>query len=171
MPSPGGELCASMFGDSPHAETERELRTRAYRLLARREHSRAELHRKLTQTRFDAPPPNEVLTALLTELLDELRESGAQSDARFAESLCRLRYQYGRGPLKLRHELTAHQIDETLIAAVMTPYADKWQALASVVRRKKFGDDAPTSYAEWARQARFLQQRGFAFEQIEPYVG
>ena len=142
-----------------------QLRDKAYRLLASREHSVWELRRKLASKPPAAQHPQQV-----ERLLAELAEQGAQSDFRFAEQLCRRRYQSGRGPVKLRHELAQHQIEKTMVERVMSDYETKWCALAAEVRRKKFGDP-PANYREWARQARFLQQRGFDAEQIEPHVG
>lgn len=138
------------------------LRDKAYRLLARREHSAWELRRKLQYAEHPW---------IVERLLAELTEQGAQSDFRFTEQHCRRRYQNGRGPVKLRYELAQHRIEESLIERAMSNYETKWQALAAEVRRKKFGGEAPASYRDWARQARFLQQRGFTSEQIEPYSG
>ncbi|MGI9311151.1 MAG: regulatory protein RecX [bacterium] len=159
----------------------RVLRDKAYHLLARREHSAWELRRKLTPMRgshdADADANDERVAAhvaevqrMLDRLLAELIEVGAQSDFRFAEHLCRWRYQNGRGPIKLRHDLTQHGIAEALIEQTMAQYEAKWSALAAQVRCRKFGASAPSSYREWAKQARFLRQRGFAAEQIEPYA-
>ena len=107
---------------------------------------------------------------MVAQLIDELRAEGAQSDARFAEQLARRRFQTGRGPLKLRAELLAHEIDAALIARVMGEYETQWAALAVEVRRRKFGEQAPTSFRDWAKQARFLQQRGFDASHIEPFA-
>ena len=153
----------------------RRLRDKAYRLLARREHSAAELRRKLLQP--PAPRYNgdqsqsrsnkravdaEVVARVIAELID----AGAQSDARFVEQRCRWRYQTGHGPIKLRHELAQHCIAADLIDQAMRDYQGKWRELADTVRCRKFGESRPASYAEWAKQARFLQQRGFASEHI-----
>jgi len=150
----------------PNSNQERDriyqaLRDKAYRLLARREQSTCELRRKL---KIDEYPH------LVDQLLGELIGQGAQSDFRFAEQLCRSRYQNGKGPVKLRYELNQHQIEESVVAEVMSDYDDKWLNLAIEVRQKKFGSKAPGNYKDWAKQARFLQQRGFAPDQIEPYI-
>lgn len=147
-----------------------KLRARAYRLLAAREHSAWELRRKLTAVKCLPEAEQAVKQAAIERLLTELAEQDAQSDFRFAEQRCRWRYQKRSGPVKLRHELAEHQISPTMIAQVMADYDGKWQALAAAARRKKFGDARPAHYKEWAKQARFLQQRGFASEQIEPYM-
>ncbi len=108
--------------------------------------------------------------AAIDRLLAELAAQGAQSDARFAEARCRWLIQSGKGSLKLRYELTAHQLPAALIAQVMAVYIEQWPALAAQARRKKFGDTPPATYAEWAKQAKFLQQRGFSTDHIAPYV-
>ncbi len=41
-----------------------------------------------------------------------------------------------------------------------------WAALAETVRRKRFGPDLPADFQERAREARFLQGRGFRSEDI-----
>ena len=105
----------------------------------------------------------------MERLLTELAQAGAQSDARFAEQRCRRRYLDGKGPVALRNELAEHHIDAELSARAMAEYDAKWHDLAAEVRRKKFGAP-PASYREWAKQARFLQQRGFAAEHIEPFA-
>lgn len=179
--------------DSPAAAADyAALRAAAYRHLARREHSAWELRRKLqsavTLASAAAAGKRQVrkraaglagldtvdaaaLPALLDRLLAELAAAGAQSDARFAEHLGRWRFQTGRGPVKLRFELTEHQIDPALIERVMAEYEPQWRALAAQIRARKFGAAPPADYKTWARQARFLQQRGFKSEHIEPFGG
>lgn len=182
--------------DSPAAAADyAALRAAAYRHLARREHSAWELRRKLQsavtpakaagaasaaaagkrQVRKRAAGLDAVdaaaLPALLDRLLAELAAAGAQSDARFAEHLGRWRFQTGRGPVKLRFELTEHQIDPALIEQVMAEYEPQWRALAAQIRARKFGAAPPADYKTWARQARFLQQRGFTADHIAPFGG
>lgn len=162
------------LSEKPQAQSERvrlTLRDKAYRLLARREHSAWELRRKLQGTRLGADSDSDEVAGMVDDLLAELARQGAQSDARYTEHRCRQLYQNGRGPLKLRHELARHHIAESLVERMMADYADKWCDLAVEVRRRKFGDPAPSSYREWAKQARFLQQRGFSTDHIEPYSG
>ena len=157
--------------NSPNQDPYLKLRDKAYRLLARREHSAVELRRKLlfapNKERADCPEQ----VQRVTRLLAELAERGAQSDSRFAEQRCRQCHASGRGPVKLRHILTEHRIDQSLVAQAMAKYEPRWQALAAEVRLKKFGDAQPSSYRDWSKQARFLQQRGFTGDQIPPYSG
>ena len=131
-----------------------ELRRRAIGLLARREHSRAELARKLAAE----GTPEEIETVLA-----QLEAEGLLSDARFAESWLRSRGdRYGAARLRqaLRTKGIAGEIVETPLATL----ADEFER-ARAVWAKKFGM-APTDARDWARQARFLQGRGFAAEVI-----
>ncbi len=142
------------------AETDRFigiLKEKAYRLLARREYSAFELWQK-----FENRAPSDIAA----QVLDELVQQDMQSDRRFAEMLCRSRFNAGKGPVLLKHELDKHQIDADLIEAVMADYQHQWATSAQQVRIKKFGEQPPTNFKEWTKQARFLQQRGFTAEQI-----
>jgi len=131
-----------------------ELRQRAVKLLARREHTRAELARKLaahgTQEEIDT-------------VLNELAGAGLQSDARFAESY--LRSQAGRlGAARLRQTLRQKGVAAELIADQVEELPDEFER-ARAVWQKKFSA-APADRNDWARQARFLQGRGFSVEII-----
>ena len=82
--------------DSPAA-----VRRAAMDLLARREHGRAELTRKLRQR----GAPAELIEAALERLADE----GLLSESRYIESFIRGRASSGYGPLRIREELTRHE--------------------------------------------------------------
>ena len=131
------------------------LKGKALRMLARREHSRAELARKLAD---DATPED------LQAVLDQLEQSGLLSDARFAESFVSSRAARV-GNARLRYDLRAKGIAEELIAAALPDDADSEAGRAREVWRRKF-DARPADRADYARQARFLQQRGFAADVI-----
>ncbi len=124
-------------------------------MLARREHSRAELTRKLS-----AGASREDIQAVL----DQLERSGLLSDARFAEAYVSSRAARV-GNAKLRHDLRARGIDEETIIAALPAEADSEVGRAREALRRKF-DAPPEDRAGYARQARFLQQRGFAFDII-----
>ena len=130
------------------------MHARAVRLLARREHTRAELARKL------APhgTPDEIDT-----VLNDLAQNGLQSDARFAESY--LRSQAGRfGAARLRQTLRQKGVDPELVAEQVVDLPDELVRARGVWSRKF--DAPPAGAQEWARQARFLQGRGFSVEII-----
>lgn len=128
----------------------------AIAMLARREHSRLELQRKLQQGQFS---PSEI-----DQALEQLSESGQQSDQRYAESYTYSRYQKGYGPHAIQQQLKQQQIHDSMIATLLAEY--DWLSLASTVRVKKFGHSLPNDQKERFKQMRFLQYRGFDHQQI-----
>ena len=84
-----------------------ELKARALRLLARREHTRAELARKLAP---DAGSPE-----VLKELIDQLTSRAQLSDERYAEARA---HQLSRkfGAARIRRELVAKGIEQETAA-------------------------------------------------------
>lgn len=132
-------------------------------LLARREHSRRELHRKLV-SRFDGQEVDDALR--------RLAEEGLQSDRRFALSYTRERALRGYGPLKIEQELLQRGVSGCEAGAALRALADEeglhWSALARAALEKKFGMAAmPDDFAERAKRLRFLQYRGFRTEDID----
>jgi len=133
-------------------------RSVALRLLARREHSRLELTRKLLQRQL----PQAVIEAVL----DDYQEQDWLSDERFAEAYARQRIEAGYGLLRITGELNQRGVPDkadTLRAMSSTDWCDQ----AVRVRRKRFGLlDLRGQLEERLRQMRFLQRRGFTQEQI-----
>jgi regulatory protein len=140
-----------------------EVRDRALRLLARREHSALELKRKLLQRGYSPE--------LIEPALSGLAAEGLLSETRYAAEWVRSRIARGQGPAKIRAELR-HQglADEQIRQALAAAGAD-WARLAAEIRRKRFGATLPASLAERARQTRFLESRGFAAEHIRHALG
>ena len=143
---------------------EPSLRERALRHLARRDHSRAELARKLA-AHGDADE--------IDAVIERMGELGLQSDTRYAEAF--VRGKAGRfGASRLRSELARRGIDRDLIdEAIAGECVESEADRARAVLRARF-TEPPADAREWARQARFLQTRGFAPDLIrkllkEPY--
>ncbi|MDD5057277.1 MAG: recombination regulator RecX [Sideroxydans sp.] len=135
---------------------ELSLRVRAMQYLARREHSRAELHSKLL--------PHVQQGEDLNAVLDELEKRDWLSDARAATQLVhakRSRY----GTQRITHELRQKGIDENLIADAIPQLKETELEAAREVWRRKFGVVAQDA-KEKAKQMRFLQSRGFSMEVI-----
>jgi regulatory protein len=126
--------------------------------LARREHSRRELARQLEARGFPA--------GVVASALDELERTGALADARFTDSFVRARVAKGQGPQRIRAELAQRGIADDEADAVLRAADVDWLAAVRAVRSKRFGPELPRDYAERARQARFLQYRGFEAAQI-----
>lgn len=132
------------------------LRERALRHLARRDHSRAELTRKLA-----AHGEADEVQAVI----ERMGELGLQSDSRYAEAYVRTRANRFGGS-RLRSELARRGIDRELIEATLaTECVESELERARAVLRSRF-QAAPADAREWTRQARFLQTRGFAPELI-----
>jgi regulatory protein len=127
-------------------------------LLARREHSRRELEHKLGARGF--------AEELIAPTLDALEESGELASARFTASFIRARAAKGQGPARIRAELAERGIDREQAADLLREADIDWAALATSVRDKRFGAERPSDFKERARQARFLEYRGFDREQI-----
>ena len=134
-------------------DTPEQLKARALRYLVRREHSRAELARKLAP-HADSP-------AAVEELLDLLLSRKQQSDARYAEERARaLSRKYGAA--RIRHDLRSKGVSDAIVAAVSSE-GELERARAILERKYR----APAvSREERAKRARFLQGRGFSSEVI-----
>lgn len=127
------------------------------RILARREHSVAQIKRKLSQRGHSADTAAEVV--------ESLTESGFQSDTRFAETLARSRANQGYGPQRIRAELKEARVTDTEIRAAFDAIEHDFVHSAVTLRERRFGP-APQRGAEWQKQYRFLAGRGFETEQI-----
>jgi regulatory protein len=133
-------------------------RRQALGFLARREHSRLELERKLASRAYPK--------ALVAETLDDLEADGSLRASRFAESFVRVRADRGQGPLRIRMELRERGIDDSEAAAALESRDYDWVTIARRAREKRFGPDLPAVFAERSKQARFLEYRGFGHAQI-----
>jgi regulatory protein len=139
------------------ANLEKTLRQRALEYLTKREYSYAELGQKLKAYAEEADD--------LPALLEDFKQRGWLSDARFTEQLVHAR-KAKFGSARVANELREKGVDDTLIAEAVAGLQDNEVERASEVWRKKF-KAAPTTREEWAKQARFLQSRGFTFDVIK----
>jgi regulatory protein len=136
------------------------LRERALRLLARREHGRAELGAKL---RAHALPEDD-----LEALLDDLSQRKLLSDERYAESRAHaLSRKFGAA--RIAHELRAKGLGKELAEQAAGAARATEVERAREVWRRKFRA-SPRTDEERAKQMRFLQSRGFSFDAIRAVV-
>lgn len=136
-------------------DTPAELKARALRLLVRREHSRAELARKLA--------PHAESKEALEALLDLLLSRKQQSDQRYAEERARsLARKYGAA--RIRHDLKSKGVAVEIVEAV-SPGEDDLERARAILARKYRAPAATRE--ERARRARFLQGRGFSYDSIK----
>ena len=131
-----------------------DLRSRALRYLARREHSRDELARKLA--------PYAESPEILEGLLRELESKKQLSNERFAEARTRqLARKYGAA--RIRHDLNSKGVSKETTESTVAELDDV--AKAKEILARKYGAPA-TSREERAKRARFLQSRGFSYEVV-----
>ncbi len=136
------------------ARAAQSLLSRGVALLARREHSRLELARKLS--------PHAESPEQLADVLNQLAETGLLSDTRFAEALVRVRGQ-GYGLARLRGELNQKGVSEAHCEAALQEARQTEASRHFEVWRKRFGQP-PSALAEKAKQQRFMAARGFSPE-------
>ncbi len=142
------------------ATTPISLKGRALRLLSGREHSRAELERKLT--------PHEEEPGTLAKALDDLQAKGFISEQRVVASVLHRRAAK-LGTARIKQELQSKGLaPEAVLEAVGQLRATEVDR-AREVWRKKFGSAAADA-AERGKQMRFLASRGFGGEAIRKVV-
>lgn len=134
------------------------VRRTAMDLLARREHGRVELTRKLRQR---GAPPEMIDTAL-----DRLTDEGLLSESRYLESFVSYRARSGYGPLRIREELSQRGLQRTDIELALRESGIDWQEQLEDTWRRKFSGHLPIDARERAKQGRFLSYRGYSMEMI-----
>lgn len=142
-----------MFGRQQQLETPQAIRRTALDLLARREHSRLEMVRKLKLRGASA--------AQCEAVMDQLQEDGLLSDERFCEAYVHARVQRGYGPQRLAEELRERGVDDNLVSAVLGLDWD-WSARADAAFAKRFPEGPAQDLRERAKQLAFMRYRGFA---------
>jgi len=132
------------------------LRARALRHLARREHTRHELAKKLAP---HAGTPQEI-----EQVLDDFAQRGWLSEQRAAEQMVHARQ--GRyGPARIRRDLEAKGMAAEVVEGAIAALKEDESEAARAVWKKKFRAP-PGSAAEYAKQMRFLLGRGFSGEAV-----
>ena len=128
--------------------------------MGKREYSYTELGQKL-KTYLEEDEDFEVITAIL----EDFKTHGWLSDARFTEQIVHAR-SHKFGASKIANELREKGVSAELIESAIEQVKDNELDNAKEIWRKKF-KKSPDSRDEWARQARFLQSRGFGFDIIK----
>jgi regulatory protein len=139
------------------ASADESARAAALRHLARRDFGSTELRERLRAQGYGEEAAAQVLS--------ELTGEGLLDDTRFAASYVTVHAGRGQGPVRIATMLRGLGLADEVISAALASGPD-WQALALRVRRGKFGAKPPASWPEKARQARFLQYRGFSSDDI-----
>jgi regulatory protein len=148
--------------DGRHAQRRpaKPLKARAIALLARREYSRSELRTRLLRGVDGA----EADPATVDAALDDLAALGYLSDSRFATAVVRQKSGgYSRRAIGAALKASGVSAETATEALAATDLDD--QAAMLALWRRRFGK-APANDREKARQARFLQSRGFSLSAI-----
>lgn len=133
------------------------VRRVAMDLLARREHGRVELTRKLRQ--------RGAADELIDAALDRLTEQGLLCEARYLHSFVASRARGGYGPLRIREELAQRGLPREAIEQALNEAEIDWSEQLRNVWQRKFGQ-LPVDARERAQQGRFLAYRGYPLELI-----
>ena len=149
--------------EKPADTTAAKIRNAAMDLLTGREYSRAELATKLNK-RFDSHPS-------IDAVLVRISEEGLQSDKRFAEAFIRSRIFRGHGLARIRQDIRPKGVSDELVARALEEADIDWYELARDVAKRKFGQRSVADHREKAKRMRFMQYRGFNYDQIKYALG
>ncbi|WP_413735104.1 regulatory protein RecX [Sodalis sp. RH21] len=153
------------------------LLDRALHLLSLRDHSEAELRRKLatpplTRRRFNQRPASgepgapEITEADIENAIDYCLQNDWLDDARFALRYVNSRSKKGYGEQKIRMELLQKGIDREIIDNAFSEAEIDRSAQAQAVAWKKFGQPLPPDREARAKVQRYLLSRGFSYDEI-----
>jgi regulatory protein len=159
----------------------RTFKTRAVYYLSKREHSRAELAKKLSQPTYKARQsafvhktelPAAPSAELIESVLDDLQRQGFLNDDRFAQGLAR-KNASKYGAARVMASLGQHKLDAntTLQLATQLKYSELprcyevWSKRFSHIDRSSM--DYTESQAALGKQGRFLMQRGFSGDAVK----
>jgi regulatory protein len=138
------------------AKREISLRDRALAMLARREHTRAEMRRKLF--------PHSESPEQIEQLLDALAARGWLSETRFAESRANtLARKFGSR--KIEYDLKSRGVSAEVVEQTVERTRAQELENCRAAWLRKFGA-LPQDAAERGRQMRFLAGRGFSAETV-----
>jgi regulatory protein len=142
---------------------ERTVRTAALALLAGRDFGRREIAERLTGKGYPEAVVEPVLDALTAERL--------LSEDRFVSHFVSRHAARGHGPMRIRMDLRERGVESAAIDAALEETDVDWTDSARAARRRRFGAAPPADFRERAKQARFLQYRGFSSDQIRAALG
>lgn len=131
----------------------------AMSLLSHREHSKKELTTKLKSRGHEEEE--------IEATIERLEEMNYLNDTRFAEIFVRSRLSKPLGASRIQQELIQKGINSELAKTAILEADADWFELAKQLKERRFGEEASTDFKEKAKQSRYLQYRGFNFDQIK----
>ena len=130
----------------------------ALALLNHREHSAHEIEKKLEAKDYEEA---EISTAI-----QKLQEINYLNDARFAEVFVRSKINRHLGANRILQELQQKGVSSQVSKIAIEEAEVDWFELARQTKESKFGEHKYKDFKEKGKQFRFLQYRGFSFDQI-----
>lgn len=127
-------------------------------LLARREHSRLELEKKLSQKNYSK--------AVIDEVLNQLQAQNYLNERRFIEAFIKSKAQRGYGPNYISQAIGEKGITTDALNEVMVEMEMDWHHFAKAVFIKKFKTKASDGHS-LQKQKRFMYYRGFSQDIIK----
>lgn len=138
-------------------DTPVSIRRAAMNLLARREHGHVELARKLLLRGADAD--------MIEVELQRLTEDGLLSEPRYLESYIRSRANAGRGPMRIREELTQRGLQRGDVEQALNAADIDWDENMRELWQRRFAGQV-VDLKDKAKQSRFLAQRGYEADAV-----
>lgn len=144
---------------------------KAFRILARRDHSCAELNRKLREYDYDRQS--------IQSVINECQRLGYLDDKRFANTYCEQMLRKGYGPNVIKQKLSTKGLPGGIIQECVASHCDESVQLDACRRvlakkTKNFSGES-TLLNTRAKHQRFLIGRGFssriAYQIIEEAIG
>ncbi|MEM9103381.1 MAG: regulatory protein RecX [Pseudomonadota bacterium] len=123
-------------------------------MIAKREHSRAQIENKLRSKAFD--------TDAINAILDEMEQKNWLNDERFAEMFIHGRVSRGQGPIRIANELKVRGVNSRIIQEQLDAYDIDWLQLCQETAEKRFGSPLPNDKNDRVKVNRFLLYRGYS---------
>lgn len=127
-------------------------------LLSQRDHGTYELEQKLKVKGYGQQE--------IDAAIQFCSDNNYLSDLRYAQSQVRQNIYKGYGVNRIRQALAFKKVSSDLIAQALQAEQVDWFELAKEVAEKKFRGKKAIDQKEYAKQIRFLQYRGFSFDEI-----
>ena len=140
-----------------------QIRASAVKFLSRREYCRQEMIQKLIGKGADSE--------LAATVVEQLSDSGLISEERFARDLIQVRIRQGYGPVRIEHDLKQRGVADFLASTCLSESNTNWSDQLERVIERKYKQRPVESFADWAKRANFLRNRGFTAAQIERTLG
>ncbi|MFC0140706.1 regulatory protein RecX [Erwinia mallotivora] len=149
------------------------LLERAMRILAMRDHSEAELRRKLSLSAERAAlsvsndhPSESLSPEQIDQVVAWCYENRYLDDSHFAQRYIAGRSRKGYGPQHIRMELNQKGVDQAVTTAALSNAEIDWRSKTCEAAERKFGLPLPSDWKEKAKVQRWLMTKGFLAEDI-----